>query len=63
MRNRKKFISILAGFLAVVLTLGLLAGVLPRTGDTFALRRWLMIMNLSGILLLVCGCLQKRKSR
>ena len=29
MRNRKKFISILAGFLAVVLTLGLLAGVLP----------------------------------
>lgn len=40
-----------------------LAGVLPRTGDTFALRRWLMIMNLSGILLLVCGCLQKRKSR
>lgn len=36
-------------------------GVPPKTGDTFALRPWLMTMSLSGILLMALGILQKRK--
>lgn len=35
----------------------------PKTGDTFALRPWLTVMSLSGILLMVCGIRQKRKTR
>lgn len=33
----------------------------PKTGDTFALRQWLTVMSLSGMLLIAIGILQKRK--
>lgn len=39
------------------------AGVPPKTGDSFALRPWLMVMILSGFFLIACGVLQKRRSR
>ena len=35
----------------------------PKTGDTFALRSWLALMSLSGILLMAFGMMQKRKRR
>lgn len=35
----------------------------PKTGDTFALRPWLTVMALSGLLLAACGILQKRKRK
>lgn len=35
----------------------------PKTGDTFALRPWLIVMCCSGMLLLACGILQKRKKQ
>lgn len=35
----------------------------PKTGDIFALNTWLVTMSVSGILLIVCGLLQKRRSR
>ena len=35
----------------------------PKTGDTFALRPWVMTMSLSGIALAVLGVLGKRKRR
>lgn len=38
-------------------------GLPPKTGDTFPLRSWLAVMSLSGILLMICGILQKRKRR
>lgn len=39
------------------------AGVPPKTGDSFALRPWLAVMTLSGLLLIACGILQKRRRK
>ena len=36
-------------------------GAPPKTGDSFAMRPWLLMMSLSGLILMAVGILQKRK--
>lgn len=38
-------------------------GAPPKTGDTFALRPWLLLMSLSGLILMALGILQNRRRR